>query len=64
MGVLPLHVCLCMICVPSIHGGQKRLSAFLELELYCKLPCGSWESNLGLLEPASALNHWAIFPAP
>lgn len=28
-----LNVCLCSICVPGIHGGQKRALDALELEL-------------------------------
>jgi hypothetical protein len=30
----------------------------------CEPPCACWELNSGPLETATALNHWAISPAP
>lgn len=32
--VLCLHVCLYTVCMPSPHGGQKRVFYMLELELW------------------------------
>jgi hypothetical protein len=46
-----MHECLCTMCLPGIHGGQKRVSDPLELGLHtdgCKLPRGYWESILVL----------------
>lgn len=44
---LCLHVCLCTLCMPNVHRGQKRLLNPLELELTdgCQLSCGCWELN-------------------
>lgn len=28
-----LNVCLCIMCVPTVHGGQKRVTDLLEPKL-------------------------------
>lgn len=37
------------LCVPSAHGGQKRVRDPLELDHSYQVPQGCWELNLGLL---------------
>lgn len=52
MGVFCMHVYMCFTCTSGAYGGQKRVSDFLELEIYMvvKPPCGCWDLNSGSLE--------------
>ena len=34
MHVFGLHVCMCTMCMPGAHGGQKRALDLLELQLW------------------------------
>lgn len=40
-----LSVCLCAMCVPGTHGGQKRTSDPLELELDMVVSCHASTRN-------------------
>lgn len=46
--VFYLYVCLCTMCVPCTHKGQKSAPGFLRLELkgVRNYDIGSWESNM------------------
>lgn len=41
------------LCVPSAHGGQKRVRDLLELDHSYQVPQGCWELNLGPLQDQS-----------
>ena len=47
-----LHAYVCTTCVPGVWGGQKGGIRFPGTAVTdsCKLLCGCWEPNLGLLE--------------
>ena len=66
MSVLPAYIYLCTTCMPGIHGGQKRASDPLDLELLATTsPIWMLGTKLGPSERVlSALNHEANFSAP
>lgn len=43
------HVCLCIVPMPGTHGGQKRVSDLLEMELQTVVShrVGTEDQNLG-----------------
>lgn len=56
MGVSSVRVCLCAMRIWLCRGQKRTLdSVELELQISYELPCGYWDSNLGLLEKQSAL---------
>lgn len=64
MWVFYLRVYMYTICMCGCHGGLKRVSSPLGLELTngCEPPGGCWESTWVLGTSANTLNHWAISP--
>lgn len=60
MGVLP--ACVCVLCLCSACGGQKRASRYLELKLDLVVSARSQTPFSG--GAGSALDHCIIFPAP
>lgn len=55
-------VCLCTICLPGSHGGQKRASDPLRLELQGALSCHVLWMEAGSLGSSRAPDHWATSP--
>lgn len=45
-----LDVCLCSICAPGVHGGQKGVTSLESVIHDCKSPSGCWELNAGPLQ--------------
>ena len=61
------ELCLCTMCVPGAHEGQKRASAILELEV--QMGRSHYEgvenrSQAPLEEWPVQLSYWAIFQPP
>uniref|UniRef100_V9GXK9 E74-like factor 2 n=1 Tax=Mus musculus TaxID=10090 RepID=V9GXK9_MOUSE len=55
---LCLPTCLCPVCMPDIHGCQKRIgSSGTGVPDGCELPCGCWELYPSPGRAASALKH-------
>lgn len=64
--VFCLHVCICISCVPSALGNQKRSLCILELEVWMVVShhVGSENQTQVFRRIVSALHHWPISLAP
>lgn len=60
-----LHVCMCIICMPFAHRGQKRASGTLELELQMVesyyVGAGKWKLTCALEEKPALLTAEPFF---
>lgn len=56
---------VCITCMPGTHGDQKRATHSITgiTDVY-KLPCASWDSNLGLLKEAFLTPELSPQPLP